>query len=86
MKKHLEYLHNMMVLYFTVNDYKATKKTKKSIAVYEKNGHMMIALQSIPRFRGTPEFLETVWDNQTSTATLKFRGRNIKRCFIYKWQ
>lgn len=54
------------------------KENEKSIAVYEKNGHMMIALQSIPRFRGTPEFLETVWDNQTSTATLKFWGETSK--------
>ncbi len=54
------------------------KENEKSIAVYEKNGHMMIALQSIPRFRGTPEFLETAWDNQTSTATLKFWGETSK--------
>lgn len=54
------------------------KENEKSIAVYEKNGHMMIALQSIPRFRGTSEFLETIWDNQTSTATLKFWGETAK--------
>lgn len=62
---------------FYRNDY-SDKENEKSIAVYEKNGHMMIALQSIPRFRGTTEFLETAWDNKTSTATLKFWGETSK--------
>lgn len=68
---------------FYRNDY-SDKENEKSIAVYEKNGHMMIALQYIPRFRGTTEFLETTWDNKTSTTTLKFWGETAKDVVFQK--
>lgn len=54
------------------------KEHERSIDVYEKNNHMMIALQSIPRFRGTVECLETVWYEKTNTATLKIWGEVAK--------
>ena len=68
---------------FYRNNY-SDKENEKSIAVYEKNGHMMIALQYIPRFRGTTEFLETAWNNKTSTATLKFWGETAKDVVFQK--
>ncbi len=56
---------------FYKNNY-GNKENEKSIRVYEKNNHMMIAINDISLLKENNQNMETKWNSQNGTVILQF--------------